>query len=416
MLGKAILNNKIYSSKILDKGIIKEVVMKIAINGAGIAGSTLAWWLKKYGFQPVLFEKAPSLRTGGYLVDFWGPGCEIMKKMGLFTELKNKSYKIKNIHCFNQDGRRSSKIDICNLIKDNYDEFLSIKRGDLAASIYNACEGIDIRSGTTIENIEEKYDSIVATLSDGTKEEFYLVIGADGLHSHTRSLVFDKSQYQEYDLNKYIAVCSFDKYSNLEKFTYAVSVSDQQQVARVSLNKDETLIMFTIDASLVDKFPTTLADKKKIITNAFKDFKWEVPDILTKLNDVKDIYFDKVSQIKMDTWHKGKVALIGDAAACPSFLMGFGSIFATVEAYILAGELYKTKGDYTIAFEQWQNKLKDIIDRKQKLGLTNLSVAANDDITHKYLSTLTVKISSTPIISKFIGAGIFNEPIKLPEY
>lgn len=75
---------------------------KIAINGTGIAGTTLAWWLRKYGFQPTLFEKAPEFRTGGYLVDFWGPACEIMKKMGLLEQLKAKSYQIKNIHCFDE--------------------------------------------------------------------------------------------------------------------------------------------------------------------------------------------------------------------------------------------------------------------------------------------------------------------------
>lgn len=69
----------------------------------------------------------------------------------------------------------------------------------------------------------------------------------------------------------------------------------------------------------------------------------------------------------MDNWHKGRVALIGDAASCPSILMGLGSIFAIVEAYVLAGELYKAKGDYKVAFEEWQDKLKDIINRKQKL-------------------------------------------------
>ena len=174
--------------------------------------------------------------------------------------------------------------------------------------------------------------------------------------------------------------------------------------------------MFTLDADLVKQFPATLEQKKELLQKSFNNFGWETPDILNKLDDVEEIYFDKVSQIRMDTWHKGRVALVGDSAACPSILMGLGSIFAIVEAYVLAGELHKAKGDHNIAFDQWQHRLKDIIARKQKVGLTNLSVAASDEIVKKYLSTITVKISSTPVISKFIGAGIFKDPIEVPEY
>ncbi|MBK2357595.1 FAD-binding domain [Francisella hispaniensis] len=389
---------------------------KIAINGTGVSGLTLAWWLRKYGFEPTLFEKASELRNGGYLVDFWGPACEIMKKMGLFDQLKEKSYQIKNIHCFDENGRRSSKVNISSLITDNYGEFLSVKRGDIAETIYKACEGIDIRFATSINKVEEKDKTITAQLSDGTQEDFDLVIGADGLHSHIRSLVFDKSEYQEYELDKYVAVLSLKNYNHYEKYTYAISVGDKQQVARVCLDENETLIMFILDSSLVNNFPSTLAEKKQLLVSAFKEFKWETPDILARLTDVDEIYFDKVSQIKMDTWYKGRVALVGDSAACPSVLIGLGSIFAIIEAYILAGELHKAKGDFHIAFEQWQNRLKDIIARKQKVGLSNLSVAASDEIFKKYLSTITVKISSTPVISKFIGAGIFNDPIEVPEY
>lgn len=93
----------------------------------------------------------------------------------------------------------------------------------------------------------------------------------------------------------------------------------------------------------------------------------------------------------MDTWHKGRVALVGDSAACPSILIGLGSIFAIVEAYVLAGELHKAKGDHNIAFDKWQHRLKDIIARKQKVGLTNLSVAASDEIVKNIYLLLRLK-------------------------
>lgn len=391
---------------------------KIAINGLGIAGPTLAWWLKEYGFEPVIFEKAPEFRTGGYLVDFWGNACEVLKKMNLFEQLQDKSYLIKNIHCFDDKGNRSSKVNISELIKGNYNDFLSLKRGDISQAIYNACQekNITIKFGVSIDKLHDKKDHVTVELTDGSCEDFDLVIGADGLHSHIRSLAFNKNEYQENDLNKYIAAFSIKGYEHYEKFTYGISVGDKQQVARVSIDENETLAMFIMNASLVDNFPVSLEDKKLLLSSLFKEFKWESPEILSHLEKVDNIYFDKVSQIRMSGWHKNRVALVGDAASCPSILMGLGSIFAIIEAYVLAGELYKAKGDHAVAFNEWQNKLKDIIDRKQKIGLANLSAIAPEEIAHKYLSKITVKISSTPVISKFIGAAIFNEQIDLPEY
>ena len=355
-------------------------------------------------------------RTGGYLVDFWGAGCEVLKKMGLFEELKNKSYKIKNIHCFNGKGKRSSKVDISSLIKDNYNEFLSVKRGDISSVIYNACGEIDTRFGTFVTSIEDTDDKVIAHLSDGSKESFDLVIGADGLHSHTRSLVFKDSEVVEHDLNTFVAAFSIDSYKLHENYTYGLCIEDDRQISRVTLETGETLVMFTLDSKLVDKIPVTLEEKKQILRSTFKNIQWEAPDLLAELNNVDNIYFDSVTQIKMNSWYKDRVALVGDAASCPSILMGQGSIFAIIEAYVLAGELYRAKGNHKVAFAAWQDKLKDTIDRKQKLGLMNLSKSASEEVFKKYLSTITVNISSTPVVSKFIGAGIFHDEIELIDY
>ena len=395
---------------------VKEIMMKIAISGVGIAGPTLAWWLKKYGFEPVLFEKAESFRTGGYLVDFWGTGCDIAKKMGLFDKFKAASFEIDNIHCFDGRGKKSAKVNIVSLIKEIHGDFLSVKRGDISSIIYNACDGIKTHFNTHITALEESDSDILVHLSNGKKEAFDLVIGADGLHSNTRSLVFDGSEYEEYDLNKYVMAFSLNNYNRHENHTYGICIEDDKQISRVTLENGQTLIMFTLDSNLVDKFPSTLQEKKDLLIKSFHDVHWEIPDILSRLNDVDNIYFDKVSQIRMNNWHKGRVALVGDAAACPSILMGQGSIFAMIETYILAGELYKAKGNHVVAFEAWQNQLKEIIEQKQKLGLMNLSTAASSDLTKKYLSKITLEVSATPVISKFIGAGIFTDKIILPDY
>jgi len=64
----------------------------ILISGIGVARPTLAYWLSKCGFQATLVDRAPALRTGGYIIDFWGAGCDIAERMELLPDLRRQGY------------------------------------------------------------------------------------------------------------------------------------------------------------------------------------------------------------------------------------------------------------------------------------------------------------------------------------
>src|SRR5262245_41735843 len=80
----------------------------VLISGAGIAGPTLAYWLKAAGFQPTLVERPPKLRTGGYVIDFWGLGYDIAERMGLLDEINRVGYHIREMRIVNDKGERIS--------------------------------------------------------------------------------------------------------------------------------------------------------------------------------------------------------------------------------------------------------------------------------------------------------------------
>jgi len=82
-----------------------------------------------------------------------------------------------------------------------------------------------------------------------------------------------------------------------------------------------------------------------------------VPHILAALDGAESLYLDRVSQIQMDRWTQGRVALVGDAAFCVSLLGGQGSALAMVAAYILAGELKRSKGNHEVAFAEYRRLL-----------------------------------------------------------
>lgn len=109
--------------------------MKIAINGLGVAGPTLAWWLKHYGYESVLFERAPELRTGGYIIDFWGLGYGIAEKMGILSQLQSKGYMMEDLRLVDKHGDKTASLNTKNLRSLVEGRFLSIARSELAATI-----------------------------------------------------------------------------------------------------------------------------------------------------------------------------------------------------------------------------------------------------------------------------------------
>ena len=154
--------------------------MRIAINGTGVAGPTLAWWLRRFGHEPVLFENAPSLRTGGYLIDFWGVGYDVAERMGLLPALVQQGYVMQALRLLGENGRTVASLDVStfrSLLKDRY---VSIARGDLASAIYHSCEDVQSFFGRSIVGIDERERNVRVRLSDDSEDEFDLVVGATG--------------------------------------------------------------------------------------------------------------------------------------------------------------------------------------------------------------------------------------------
>ena len=390
--------------------------MRIAINGTGVAGPTLAWWLRRYGHEPVLFEKAPSLRTGGYLIDFWGVGYDVAERMGILPALLQQGYVMQGLRMLGGHGRTVASLDVStfrSLLKDRY---VSIARGDLASTVYRSCQDVRTRFGRSIVAIDQRERNVRVRLSDNSEDEFDLVVGADGLHSHIRSLAFGPEAQFEHPLGCCVAAFALPGYRPRDELVYLSYTVPKRQVFRIALRDDVTSFLFVFREELLDAQPGSLGERRDALRSVFRDMEWEVPQILARLDEVDDIYFDRVSQIRMERWSNGRVVLIGDAAACVSLLAGEGTGLAMAEAYVLAGELHRGGDDYAAAFREYEAKLRPFLVSKQQAALRMIGFFAPKTSWGMLLRNLATNLSGNPLLAKlFLGAAL-RDDFRLPEY
>ena len=165
--------------------------MQVLISGAGIAGPTLAFWLKKYGIAPTLVEAAPALRTSGYVIDFWGLGYDIAEKMGLLSDIARLGYRTQELRIVDDSGRRLSGFGGELFRELTGGRYITLGRSDLSKLIYDRISGsCKIIFGDSIAGLREAGAEVHVQFEHGGERRFDLVIGADGLHSRVRKLVF----------------------------------------------------------------------------------------------------------------------------------------------------------------------------------------------------------------------------------
>ena len=394
--------------------------MKVLISGAGIAGPTLAYWLAHYGLKPTIIEAAPRLRTGGYIIDFWGAGFDIADRMGLLAEISSRGYLVREVRVVNQSGKRVAGFPVDAFSRMTRGRFVSLPRTELASAIFGKIEGqVETIFGDSVDRIDQTESGVQVTFERGGAREFDLVVGADGLHSCVRELAFgEESRFEKY-LGYKVAAFEVKGYRPRDELVYVMYTQVNQQLARFAMRGDRTMFLFTFK----DDDPTgtdNIQAQKALLRKRFGTSGWECPQILDALDTTNDLYFDRVSQIRMDSrqglWTRGRVTLVGDAASCVSLLAGQGTALAMVAAYILAGELHRANGAYTQAFRRYQDLFGPFVFKKQKAALRFAGAFAPKSKFALFLRNQIFKLLAIPWIADLAVGRDLADNIALPDY
>jgi 2-polyprenyl-6-methoxyphenol hydroxylase-like FAD-dependent oxidoreductase len=394
--------------------------MRVLISGAGIAGPTLAYWLARHGMTPTVVEHAPRLRTGGYIIDFWGAGFDVARRMDLLLELLRAGYAVQEIKAVDREGRRAAGFPAAAFARAARSGFTSLPRGDLAAAIFGTvADRVETIFGDSITTIDQCDTHVRVEFERHPARSFDLVVGADGLHSRVRELVFGPGSRFERYLGIKVAAFEVEGYRPRDELVYVMYSEVGQGVSRFSMRNDRTMFLFTF-ADPDPSVPSDVSGQKALLRERFGGCGWECPRILDALDTTSDLYFDRVSQIEMGaapgSWTKGRVTLVGDAAFCVSLLGGQGSALAMAAAYILAGELRRADGDHAAAFARYQQRFGSFVAMKQRAARRLSGTFAPKSRFSLLLRNQVFRLLSVPWIAELAIGRELTDRIELPDY
>ncbi len=344
--------------------------MRILISGASIAGPVLAYWLTRHGFSVTVVERAPALRkTGGHAVDLFRPAMDITEKMGLLPRVEERATGATRMTLRGEGARRPVRVELAKIFSVASGRHVEIMRDDLSEICYDA----------TRDDVEYVFDdSITAISPDGEvrfenapPRRFVLVVGADGLHSNVRRLVFGEESRFGAFIGAYLGVLTLPEgFGRDGEMLIHVGVGRTAGMYGARhLGEARALSLFRSEREL-DYHRHDVPRQKELLRGAFEGLHAEVDRWLDELDVTPAFYFDSITQVRMDTWSRGRVTLVGDAGYCPGPAVGGSTSLAVVGAYVLAGELARAGGDHERAFPAYERAMAEHVRGSRAAALS----------------------------------------------
>ncbi|MDQ1023287.1 2-polyprenyl-6-methoxyphenol hydroxylase-like FAD-dependent oxidoreductase [Streptomyces umbrinus] len=338
----------------------------VLVSGASIAGPAVAFWLQRYGFTVTVVERSTGLRGGGYPIDVRGTAVEVARRMGILPQLQKAHIESRRLTFLDADGSAVAVVHPQAVVGGVEGHDVEVPRGDLAEVLYGAVrDEVEFVFDDSINALKEHEHGVDVIFRSGVQRSFDLVLGADGLHSRTRELVFGPEQ----QFHRYLGYCFaiFTMPNTLGLSHEALIWNTPGRAAALYAVKDGNELHAFLNFAQPEQPHEVLRDseaQRDLVATTFADDGWEIPAMVAAMRHANDSFFDTVSQVHMPCWSSGRVAFLGDAAYAPSFLTGQGSSLALVGAYMLARSLAAQR-DHTVAFAAYERDIRGFVELNQ---------------------------------------------------
>ena len=333
--------------------------VSVLISGAGIAGATLAALLGRAGHQVTVVERDQGIRSSGNPVDVRQRAYEVAEQLGVLARLHDAGTKVRELIFVDDAGQRVASMRT----RQAEDREVEVPRSDLSAILIEAgSKDAEFLFDEMITALHPDDSGVDVIFEQAAARRFDLVIGADGIHSAVRRLAFGPETDFAEHLGMYVATAR----------------------PGVPMERDDTVIMHNEPGSAVALHPGTGSSlaafmfrsrtridhhdpeaSRQLLKRVYRDVGWRAQELLAAYLAAEDIYFDSVTRIRMSSWSRGRVTLIGDAASCVS-LFGDGSSSAMEGAATLAASLGASPRDIHAALARYESVHRAVIRPRQR--------------------------------------------------
>jgi 2-polyprenyl-6-methoxyphenol hydroxylase-like FAD-dependent oxidoreductase len=342
---------------------------RVLVAGASIAGPALAHWLRRRGAEVTVVERAPELRPGGQAVDARGVAKEVIRRMGLDAAVRAACTDTAGAHTVDADGNVLETFRADDHGGDGFIADIEILRGDLSQVLYDDTrDGVEYVFGDRIAELSQDAGGVDVVFAGGDRRRFDLVIGADGLHSQLRAMVFGPREHFIRHLGLVLAFYSVPNEFGVDRWMIDHQEAGRSAGLRPIPDTTRAMAMFSFPAVDFDVDHRDVAAQKRLLRERMDGFGWLTQRILAHVDDTPDFYLDQVAQVVMDRWSSGRVGLLGDAAFSASPMSGAGTGLALVGAYLLAGELAAAGWDPEAGFAGYEARMRSFVEANQEIG------------------------------------------------
>ncbi|WCT12940.1 FAD-dependent monooxygenase [Mucilaginibacter jinjuensis] len=336
------------------------------ISGASFAGLCMAYWMDKLSYQVTIIEIAPNLKKGGTPVNILENTIDIVKRMGLLEQIQANRLHMESMAFKNSDDE-TERIDNNQKNQAERGEIeYEVERDFLLQLLYEVVKDhTTFIFGDSITGLKETADYMKVCFKNGPTQTFDLVFGCDGIHSAVRKYWFGDESLFSHFLQTYFSISIVDKLLIPENTTQMYSEPGKTIMLNAYNNKTDICLAFFSGQEIPYDYRNE-EQMRNIILNQFKGTGWRTDELLEEVQQTTGFYFDKLCQMKMPSWTKGRVALVGDAGYCASPAAGRGGSLAIDGAAALANAFEKCNGDYESAFNDYNESFRPFIEEVQK--------------------------------------------------
>ncbi|TDD27152.1 FAD-binding protein [Kribbella turkmenica] len=382
--------------------------MRVIVCGAGIAGLAAANRLAAQGHDVVVLERAPGPRGQGYMIDFFGPGYDAIEAMGLLPALEEAGYRVTEAVLVDDHGRRRAGMNLRQFAEG---ALVSVMRPDLEQVLRAGLPvGVDLRYGAGVQSVTPADDGVRVELDDGTTLGGDLLIGADGIHSTVRRLLFGPESSYLRHLGFHTAAYTFDAPDIHAAFNGRFVLTDTigSQFGFYGL-RDGRVASFAVHRTTDPSLP---ADPRAAIRSSYRGLGWVVPKALELCPEPAEIYYDQVAQIVMPAWSKGRVVLLGDSASAVSLLAGQGASLAVAGAYVLADCLQRAD-TLEAGLTEYERVWRPEVEAKQRVGRSAARWFLPASKLQLVGRRLALHLLRLPLVRRLAPAAVAGKPITL---